>query len=206
MGNPQAKEEELIAYEAGVRTTLGDRLAVDFSGYLNRYAGLLMYETGQPQLEISQLGPHLLVPLTPENSLDATTVGIETMAVLTPTPSWNLTGTFAVFRMPDWQSGALTPDTAFVDGETPRVQWSLRSSFSRRGFDYDAKVMNASSLREPFVPGYLRADARISRRLSSGLEIALAGQNLLGARHREAAGLVLVGITDVRRTIALRAT
>ena len=55
------------------------------------------------------------------------------------------------------------------------------------------------------VPAYLRLDARVSRQLKPGLELAVVGQNLLDARHAESASAELVEFAAVRRSVVLRA-
>ncbi|MGH9373045.1 MAG: TonB-dependent receptor plug domain-containing protein [Vicinamibacterales bacterium] len=205
VGNPDAEQEKLTAYEAGVRTTVADRVAVDVSGFYNHYTDLLVSQLQQPQFELSPFAPHLLVAATPRNVLDAGTAGVEAVAVATLMPRWHLTGTFQVFRLTDLRGENSSDDTSFIDGQTPQFQWSLRSSWSRRAFEYDFSLFKASSLTTPVVPGRLRADARISRRLNDGLEIALTGQNLLQARRPESVVADLVAPTDVPRAISLRA-
>jgi iron complex outermembrane recepter protein len=205
-GNPAIKPEHLTAYEAGVRRSIGDRVAVDLSGFYNRYDGLMMNQLHAPRFAMSGLGPHLLVAMVPENVLDADTIGAETVAVATLTPTWHITGTMTVFKMTDWRSQAATIDTSFVDGETPRVQWSLRSNLSWKHFEFDGSLFRSSALSMPRIEGYVRVDARVSRRLRDGLEIALAGQNLFRSHHIESGDGVLVAVSEVPRSVALRAT
>jgi iron complex outermembrane receptor protein len=205
-GNPMVEPERLTAYEAGVRTSIGDRVAVDVSGFYNRYDRLMMNQLHGPSFTISELGPHLLMAMVPENVLDADTVGIETVAVATLTPTWHVTGTMTTFRMTDWRTQAATIDTALVDGETPRFQWSLRSNLSWKQFEFDGSLIRSSALPIPRVEGYVRVDARVSRQLRDGLEIAIAGQNLLRSNHFESGDGVLVVVSEAPRSVALRAT
>jgi iron complex outermembrane receptor protein len=206
VGNPDVQDEELTAYEAGLRTTIADRVAVDVSGYYNRYADLIVRQLMEPVLEMSAFGPHLFFAQAPQNILDATTAGFEAVAMATLTPTWHLTGTVEVFRMTDWKSSVADVDTSPIDGTSPGFQWSLRSSYSQHGFEYDTTIFKIAALRTPPIPAYTRVDARVSRHLKGGLELTVAGQNLLQSHHPEAAVTYLLAATQVTRTVSLRAT
>jgi iron complex outermembrane receptor protein len=205
-GNPTVKPEHLTAYEAGVRRSISDRVAVDVSGFYNRYDSLMMMQLHPPRFTVSALGPHLLVAMVPENVLDADTIGVETVAVATMTPTWHITGALTVFKMTDWRSQAAMIDTSLVDGETPRYQWSLRSNLSWKHFEFDGSLFRSSALPMPRIEGYVRVDARVSRQLRDGLEITLAGQNLFRSHHVESGDGMLVAVAEVPRSVALRAT
>ena len=73
-------------------------------------------------------------------------------------------------------------------------------------FEYDASLFRSAALSMPRVDGYVRVDARVSRHISEGLEIALAGQNLFRSRHFESGDGVLVAVSETPRSVALRAT
>jgi hypothetical protein len=108
--------------------------------------------------------------------------------------------------MINWKSSVADVDTSLVAGATPSFQWSLRSSYANHGFEYDATVLKAAALLTPVVPAYTRVDARVSRQLKGGLQLALAGQNLFQAHHLESAATDLVAISQVSRTMTLRAS
>jgi len=74
----------------------------------------------------------------------------------------------------------------------PRSYFSLRSSHDLRpGLSADLMLRRVARLPRPAVPGYHELDARIAWQARPDLELALAGRNLLHARHPEfgAAGL-----------------
>jgi iron complex outermembrane receptor protein len=206
LGNPDADNETLTAYEAGLRSMLWDRVVLDVGGFFNRYGQLLATEPLAPRLEIDPFGPHILLANTVRNTLDADTVGAEAVATVTLAPTWHLTGTVEVFRLSASRSANPQESAAIVDGATPRFQWSLRTSYSKVGFDFDGSLMHAAALPSPFVPAYTRLDARVGRRLGSGLEVALTGQNLQPGAHVESADTTLLAaINPAPRTISLRA-
>ncbi len=207
VGNPDVTEEHLTAYEVGVRTTAAGRVALDVSGFVNRYSDLMAAVPLEPRIETGGMAPHVFLGSTWANALEADTVGVESVAVATLAPSWTLTGSVTAFRLANWRSAIPAVNPVVVDGATPAVQWSLRSAYSRHGYDYDIGFFKVSSLREPHLPGYARLDARVSRRFESGLEVALAGHNLHQARHLESTSAPLIAsAVAVPRSISLRAT
>jgi iron complex outermembrane receptor protein len=206
IGNPDVEEERLAAYESGARTTIGDRVALDVTGFYNRYRGLTPTVLQAPVVEFTAGAPHLLIAATPMNVIDADTAGVEAVAVTTLTPTSSLTGTFEIFRMTDWRTSHPTATADFVAESTPRYQWTLRYDGTRRGFEYGASLVSAPRLDEVGVPAYLRLDARLSRRLKDGLEIALIGQNLLHSKHFETVTSDLVATSYLPRAVSVRAT
>jgi iron complex outermembrane receptor protein len=207
IGNPEAGNEQLTAYEAGVRHTFNDRVALDVSGFYNRYRGLLNLGTLPPSVETAgPFPPHVLVSGSFGNSLDAQTTGLESVVSIAMAPQWHVVGTLEVFRVSGWESSAPGGNLDAVDGATPHFQWTLRSSYSRGAFDSDVNLIAAPALRAPATPAYLRLDARLGRRMAHGIELAIVGQNLLQSRHLEAADDRFVVTTEVPRTASLRAT
>ena len=74
----------------------------------------------------------------------------------------------------------------------PRSYWMLRSSHDfRRGLRADLMLRRVARLPQPAVPGYHELDARLAWQARPDVELALAGRNLLHARHPEfgAAGM-----------------
>jgi iron complex outermembrane receptor protein len=206
-GNPDAREETVVAYESGVRTTLTDRVALDVSGFFNRYDGLLTNQLLEPSFETGVLGPHLLMMVSPANDMSADTAGFETATSITVTPAWQVTGTVELFRVTSWRSRNPTDNPQVVNGSAPGYQASVRSSYSSGPMDFDMSVFRTASLPAPFVPAYTRVDARFAYRLANGLELALAAQNLQASRHAEAVTADLMAAAfPAGRTVSLRAT
>jgi iron complex outermembrane receptor protein len=206
-GNPDAREETVVAYEGGVRTTLTNRVALDVSGFFNRYDGLLTNQLIEPSFETGMLGPHLLMLISPANNMSADTAGFETATSITLTPAWQVTGTVELFRLTGWQSHNAADSPQAANGSAPGHQASVRSSYSSGPLDFDMSVFRTASLPDPFVPAYTRVDARLAYRLAGGLELALAAQNLQSSRHVEAVTAdLLAAAFPAPRTVSLRAT
>lgn len=89
----------------------------------------------------------------------------------------------------------------------PRSYWMLRSSHDiRPGLSADLMLRRVARLPQPAVPGYHELDARIAWQARPDLELALAGRNLLHARHPEfgAAGLRQLAERGVFASASLR--
>ena len=63
-GNPDQKNERLIATEAGFRKQVSDRLSFDSTIFFNHYHDLISEEPGSPVLETNPPPVHLLIPTT----------------------------------------------------------------------------------------------------------------------------------------------
>jgi iron complex outermembrane receptor protein len=203
VGNPDAQPELVTAYEAGIRSTVHERVALDVSAFFNRYDRLLATELRPPRLVLTPY-PHMLAFATPVNALSADTTGVEAAVTGALTPAWQLTGTAAAFRLVRWDGASPDVTAESVVAQTPGLQWSIRSRYARRPYDLDVSLMRVSSVRRPFVPAYARLDAHISRRLSADVALAVTGQNLLQARHVESSAADLLAvIVPVRRSVSI---
>ncbi|MCC2972524.1 TonB-dependent siderophore receptor [Massilia sp. IC2-476] len=89
----------------------------------------------------------------------------------------------------------------------PRSYWQLRSSHDlARGVTADLLLRRVARLPQPALPGYHELDARIAWQARPGVELALAGRNLLHARHPEfgAAGMRQLAERSVFASASLR--
>jgi iron complex outermembrane receptor protein len=69
----------------------------------------------------------------------------------------------------------------------------LRSQITLpQGVLFDAGLRAVDALQNPHVDGYVEADARLAYKLTDGVELYVAGDNLLHASHVES--------NDVQRT------
>jgi iron complex outermembrane recepter protein len=67
VGNPNFKDERLLAYEVGYRTSLGSRLSMDVAAYFNDYDNLQTTEPRAPFSESTPPPTHVVQPFTYEN-------------------------------------------------------------------------------------------------------------------------------------------
>lgn len=80
LGNPQFKNEGLVAYELGYRAAIGKRLSFDLAAYYNDYDNQQTTEPTTPFFEPTPAPPHLVLPSTYENLINGETHGVEIAA------------------------------------------------------------------------------------------------------------------------------
>lgn len=172
-GNRMMDSEELLAYEAGYRFSIGRELYLDIAAFYNQYDNLL-------SIEGSTLG----------NKSAGNTDGVEIAAVYMPAQSWKVTAGYSFLDMDlTLDADSLdNPQTRITDieGQNPRRQAFIRLStqlFKR--YDFDFNIRHVDSLPTGNVPRYTVADIRLARRFGDNLELSLVGQNLFEDHHFE---------------------
>jgi iron complex outermembrane receptor protein len=184
IGNPHYKNEGLIAYEFGYRTTVGERLSFDLAAYYNDYDN----QPSTPFFEATPAPAHLVLPSTYENLIYGETHGVEIAANWKITDRWTLSPSYDFERIhlhtsPLSQDTETVPDT---EGSDPHVQAQVRShvELSQR-LSWDTSANFVDRLLDQGVPSYTRLDSGVSWRWKVGLSLSLVGQNLLRDHHLE---------------------
>jgi iron complex outermembrane receptor protein len=191
LGNEDFDAEELLAYELGFRWQLQPSLAVDLAAFYNRYEGLASLEFGAPF--VSPVDGRFVVPILNENLTDGTATGFEALATFSPAEYWRLIASYSYLDTQLDPRGADLNRGEFLEGATPRHQWSLRSSLDLpQGVQLDAMFRSMSAVRSipqimsgDGIGGYSELDVRVAWRATQSLEIVLVGQNLLHDHHAE---------------------
>jgi iron complex outermembrane receptor protein len=191
LGNHDFEAEELLAYEVGYRWQPLDVLAFDLAIFQNRYEGLASLEFGTPTLDPGS--GVITFPVMNVNLTDARSEGVELLTTFSPTDDWRLIASYAYIYLDMQPHGADLNRGAFLEGTTPRQQFSLRSLLDLPGgLQLDAQFRHSTELeRQPEViagPGidpYSELDVRLAWQASEQLELALVGQNLLHDHHVE---------------------
>jgi iron complex outermembrane receptor protein len=188
LGNPQIKNEGLIAYEFGYRTTVGDRLSFDLAAYYNDYDNQESTEPSTPFIEATPTPVHLVLPSTYENRIIGETHGVEIAANWKITGRWTLSPGFDFERI-HMHASPLSQDTqtaSETDGSDPHVQAQLRSHVElSQKWAWDVSAYFVDRLVAQNVPSYTRLDTGLSWRWKEGLSFRLVGQNLLRDHHVE---------------------
>lgn len=185
--------EKLTAYELGYRYQVGSRLSLDLTGFANRYRGLRGGETGSVEFATTPFF-HVVQNMHPNNSLNARSRGVELALDWHAAGGWRVQPSYTFLRLtadadasdPVQRAGAVQ-----LEGASPRHQLSLRSLLAlpyRQQFDL--WLRHVSALRTEGDPArsidaYTTLDLRWAWRPSAGLELSLAGQNLLESAHAE---------------------
>jgi iron complex outermembrane receptor protein len=192
VGNPNAKSEQLIGYEAGYRTQVNRNIYVDVTAFYNSYSGLQGY--GPPGVSESDDPPplHLFFLLPYANIIEGDTAGAEIAPDWKITRWWQLRGSYSYLNM------ALRDKPGFTDvgnllssyeGSSPRNVVSFQSLFNLpKNFELDATYRYSDRLPEYSVAAYSTADLRLGWHFREGLEFSVIGQNLLQPYHPEFGG------------------
>jgi iron complex outermembrane recepter protein len=170
-GGPDFVSEEVVAYEAGYRAQVSQRLWFSVSTYYNVYDDLRT-------LEATTLG---IFPLEIRNGMSGETYGVEAWGSYSLTDWWRLNAGL------NWQDKDLEIDPGSADvfgvdfaGNDPNLQLSLRSLVDiGERIQFDVTSRYVSELPSPQVDSYVALDARIGLRVTDHLELSIAGYNLL---------------------------
>lgn len=202
--NPAFESEKLTAYELGYRVQPVTSAYVTVSSFFNQLDDVESVELLTPFLEVTPAPPHLILPIRFANGLHGSSYGAEITADVRPAPWWRVTANYSYVRVALSETAGNTDISAEAlgEGSSPRHQWQARSSFDLHGgWSADWFLRGASALASGPVPGYTTSNARIARQITPRLELAVAGENLHQAHHREWSGGV-----EARRNAHVTAT
>ncbi len=193
-GGPRFESETAKVFEFGYRYQPSAGLSFAITGFVSEYARLRTLE------------PVGVTAFQFENRAVGHARGVELWGRWQVMPAWRLDGGL-VLQNVDTERLPGSADISALAGfgtNDPRRYWSLRSSHQLApGLHADLHLRHVARLPAPVVPAYQELDARIAWRYSPRLELALAGVNLLDARHLE---FRPAGATQlVRRAIHLQA-
>jgi iron complex outermembrane receptor protein len=204
-GNPNFKNERLLAYEAGYRAAVSETLTVDFSAFYNVYNALRTLEPQTPFLQTTPPPTVLLLPFEFFNEIHGETHGFEIFANWKATSRWTLSPGYA-FEGVHMHLACTSHDTDLfpvAEGGSPDDSAQLRSHWDLgHQLSWDASAYFVDRLRSISTPAYTRADAGITWRPLEKASISIAGQNLVKdhvLEYNNEAGLVRSGL--VKRSV-----
>ncbi|MEO8430839.1 MAG: TonB-dependent receptor [Acidobacteriota bacterium] len=185
-GNPDLRQQEVVAYEAGYRIQATPSLSLDLAAFYNRYDELIAPVAGAPLFEPSPEPAHLVLPLRFENSGTGDTRGAELAA------SWNAAAGLRFRGAVTW----LDMDLRFKDpeagpaadtfGDGAELQASLRSSVDfAHDFGGDLTVYYVGHNPLEAVDTYWRVDLLGTWQPLAAFELAAGVRNLFDRRHLE---------------------
>jgi iron complex outermembrane receptor protein len=205
-GNPAVKTETLVDAEVGYRVEIGTAASIDVTGFVGHYDDLVTAEVAAPVVQFVPT-PRIVATSQPGNLLAATTRGLEVAGHWTPVPAWRLDASYTAFHLtPLLGAASSDPNAATTDGNAPKAQWQLRSSFSPvTRATIGLAFYHVGQLEQLQVAAYTRADLNAEWRFTSRLSVMAIGQNLLDAAHFEYSGAhSLLMATQVARSASLR--
>ncbi len=184
VGNPSAREESVLAYEAGQRVELHHRVSLDLSVFYNRYQHLLFFASA-PSLLVSGPITYLDVPITFDNAYHGHSHGLELSATWSATSRWRLMGGYSWLSVqtepyPGWQPPPLPINDA------PGSQWQLRSNWDlTRRLQLDTALYYSGAIPEDSVARHLRGDLRLGWRIGEKTELSTGIQDAFEPFHSE---------------------
>ena len=124
----------MIAYEAGYRHTLSDRLSIDIAAYYNDYDNLATTEPSTSFLEATPAPPHLMQTLTYQNLMYGETHGLEIATNWKAARRWTISPGYALEQL-HMHTDPTSVDTItplFVEKGAPHQSAQLRSHVELR--------------------------------------------------------------------------
>lgn len=208
LGNRGYGNEKTLAYEAGYRTQLTEKLSLDIAAYYNSMKDLRTFEQGPIGLETNPSPVHLLAPFNIANRLRAETYGVEVVVEWRPLEWWRIQPSYTYLHMSLYTDRTTDQTANTATGRSPAHQASLRSLMSLpHNFELDLWGRYVDTLTSAQIPSYFNLDVRIGWRPSKQLELSLVGQTLLDSHrpeYREA--LISTSPTEIQRSIYGKAT
>ena len=184
-GDRNIDSETLIAYELGARFRLAETVSFDVTGFFNKYGDLRGSRVGAPALTLAPT-PHVIVPLTVDELVDADTHGVEAVFDWQVAPNWRFQATYA-YLSTDGDVPAFPDIRAGVPGASdPKHTANLRSLFDvTKNLKVDAALRFVDDLDGFGIDSYVALDARVAWRLNDNIELAVTGRNLTEGEHFE---------------------
>jgi iron complex outermembrane receptor protein len=175
------QSEKLIAFEGGYRGQIGRRTTLSVSAFFNRY----------DDIRTTEFQPGGALPIQLMNGLEGHSYGVEAWSATQLTPWLRVNLGLSTL----WKDFHLKPghsDLALRDelGHDPNLQLFARAELNpvdRLRMSFGVRRIGAldDSAAEPPIGPYVEADANVTYRLTGGLELYVAGNNLLHETHLE---------------------
>ena len=175
-GGDKFDSETVIAYEAGYRTELAQRLGVSISAFYNDYDDIR-------SVERVALGQFMI-----RNGLRATSYGVELAAAWQALDWWRLRGGYTYLRKKIRLGDSGDINRGSSEGNDPQHQFLIQSMINLpANFEFDSVLRYVDNLNQlgPVVPSYVSLDLRLGWRPTANWEFAIVGQNLLDKTHGE---------------------
>jgi iron complex outermembrane receptor protein len=197
-GGRDFRSETVMAYEAGYRGQLSNRVAGSVSFFHNDYR----------HIRSLARTPVTVLPLYFANDLEGETHGVEMNFSYHATHWWRWTGGYTLLKSKlRVRPGGVDLNNALNETSDPETQVAVGSSVDLpRGVELDAHLRwvdtleNNNNGRVGTVPSYVDLTVRLGWNFSDHWEFSLVGQNLLDDHHPEFA-VPNANRVEVRRSV-----
>ena len=188
-GNTSFQVERNVGYEAGYRVALSSQAVVEFSVFRNRHENLESFGNAFVAPEATPAPSHLLFVLPYANSVSGQSDGVEIAPDWKPTQWLQLKGFYSFLDINVHNSPGISDILKVVEtyeGSSPRHQFVFQPYLTLPGgWEIDQTYRYVSGLPARAVDAYTTLDARVGRKITRDLELAIVGQNLLQDHHVE---------------------
>jgi iron complex outermembrane receptor protein len=174
-GTADFESENIVAYEAGYRRQIRERVSLDVAGYVNRY----------DDLRTQEIRPGS--PIVLENMMNGLSRGVETTVSAQLAKWWQVHVSHAYL----WKEFTFDPGSRDVtqgasEANDPSNIFKLRSYINATDrIQIDGFFRFVGALPQPAVDDYNELDLRAGYRIMPGWDLSLIGTNLLHERHVE---------------------
>jgi iron complex outermembrane receptor protein len=181
-GNPNFKNERLLAYEVGYRAAVARSFSLDLSAYFNSYDDLRTLENGNLTLITTSTPGYYLLPLSFGNEMHGETHGLEVAWNWKATARWSMKGGYAFEEMhmhlePNSTDTVLS---AVAEGGSPHHSAQLQSHvLMGHGLAWDGSAFFTDRLPALNIPSRTRLNSGLSWRLTENTSLGIFGENLL---------------------------
>jgi len=175
LAGPDFVSERVIAYEVGYRSQPSAQLSYSIAAFVNDYDKLRSVESAG--------GTNFVLG----NQIEARTHGIEGWGSYRMNERWRLSMGFnrlsTRFR---FAPGSVSIGSPSAGNNDPKYQVLLRSSLDLpRDIEFDLGLRAVGALPNPAVPAYVALDVRLAWSPRPGVELSIAGFDLLDRQHPE---------------------
>lgn len=213
-GNPDFKTEKMLSYELGYRLQPVDSVSIDLALYWNKYDQIRVVEFAG--YAVTPDGIFVQLPLG--NSMDGEVYGGELVTSWAPTGNLRLQAFWSETHVA-FNSAPLIGTFRYsdeVNNSSPKHQLGLRTDWDFANhwsaglqLKYVAEMdhpYNELLLKDQKIPAYLDCDVNLGWQITSQLQLALLGKNLLDNSRLEYSSEAGAKPTEVRRAAYLKAT
>lgn len=183
-GSNDFESEELVAYEAGYRWQVNDRVYFDLAAFYNDYDEL---QTTEPDIPVLVLPFYIVLPNTLVNNMSGTSHGGTLALNWQPGMDWQLRFHYSYFDLQlQTESASLDPNAPGIAGNSPRHRLSLYSFLDFLDvFNLYTAIRYVDDLPSQNVPDYTALDISLRWKLTDNFFLSLTGQNLTDSSHAE---------------------
>lgn len=194
-GNDQIDSEKLMAYEVGYRSRPINDWSFDTALFYHDYEELRTFEPDGTAV----------IPLGNKGSAES--YGIEIASYYTMSSQWRLAGSYTFTRAHIHVDSSSTDSFTEADEEkSPAHQFSIRSYYNLPyDLQFDTMFYWYDNVQSFDIDNYAKLDLRLGWRPVEGLELSLAGQNLLDSYHHEFGENIYTAKSEIGQSVYLKA-